>query len=140
PTSDLASPHAARQTMGEATRARGAGRTAMGGDVGVVDVARTVAVDSIAQSVFRAMQAMGVERVHDPERVALFVDHVAPASTVQVAEVQAALRRFARDQEITRFYDAGSGICHQLMIEEHLVTPGTVVVGSDSHSTIYGCV
>ena len=40
----------------------------------------------------------------------------------------------------TRFYDAGSGICHQVMIEEHLVTPGTVVVGSDSHSTMYGCV
>ena len=135
-----ASQRAAAQTMAEKILSHASGRAAMAGDLVVVDVAMTMTVDSIAQSVFRAMQAMGVERVHDPERVALFVDHVAPASTVQVAEVQAALRRFARDQGITRFYDAGSGICHQVMIEEHLVTPGTVVVGSDSHSTIYGCV
>ncbi|HKO24753.1 MAG TPA: aconitase family protein, partial [Chloroflexota bacterium] len=135
-----ASQHAVPQTMAEKILSHAAGRAAMAGDLVVVDVAMTMTVDSIAQSVFRAMQAMGVERVHDPERVALFVDHVAPASTVQVAEVQAALRRFARDQGITRFYDAGRGICHQVMIEEHLVTPGTVVVGSDSHSTIYGCV
>ena len=137
---DIASPHGAPQTMAEKILSHAAGRAAMAGDLAVVDVSMAMTVDSIAQSVFRAMQAMGVERVRDPERVALFVDHVAPASTVQVAEAQAALRRFARDQGITRFYDAGSGICHQVMIEEHLVTPGTVVVGSDSHSTMYGCV
>ena len=137
---DIASRHATPQTMAEKILSHAAGRMAMAGDLVVVDVAMAMTVDSIAQSVFRAMQAMGVERVRDPERVALFVDHVAPASTVQVAEAQAALRRFAREQGITRFYDAGSGICHQVMIEEHLVTPGTVVVGSDSHSTLYGCV
>src|SRR2546430_4474476 len=140
PMIDTASQCAAPQTMAEKILSHAAGRTAMAGDLVVVDVAMAMTVDSIAQSVFRAMQAMGVERVRDPEHVALFVDHVAPASTVQVAEAQAALRRFAREQGITRFYDAGSGICHQVMIEQYLVTPGTVVVGSDSHSTIYGCV
>ncbi|HKC73493.1 MAG TPA: 3-isopropylmalate dehydratase large subunit, partial [Chloroflexota bacterium] len=95
---DSASPHAAPQTMAEKILSHAAGRAAMAGDLVVVDVALTMTVDSIAQSVCRAMQAMGKERVRDPERVALFVDHVAPASTVQVAEAQAALRRFARDQ------------------------------------------
>lgn len=128
------------QTLAEKILSHAAGQTVMAGDLAVVDVAMTMTVDSIAQSVFKAIQAMGVEHVREPDRVALFVDHVAPASTVQVAEAQAALRRFARDQGIRHFYDAGSGICHQVMIEQHLVTPGTVVVGSDSHSTIYGSV
>src|SRR5205807_4746005 len=126
-----ASQHAAPQTMAEQILSHAAGRTAMAGDLVVVDVAMAMTVDSIAQSVFRAMQAMGVERVRDPKRVALFVDHVAPASTVQVAEAQAALRRFAHEQGITRFFDAGSGICHQELIEPDLVTPGAVAVGSD---------
>lgn len=130
----------APQTLAEKILSHVAGRTVMEGDLAVVDVAMAMTVDSIAQSVFKVMQAMGVERVRDPERVALFVDHVAPASTVQVAESQAVLRRFAREQGIRHFFDVGSGICHQIMIEQHLVTPGTVVVGSDSHSTLYGSV
>lgn len=127
------------QTLAEKILSRAAGQPAYAGDLVVVDVAMTMTHDSLVQSVIRAMQAMGAERVHDPERVALFVDHVAPSSTLQVAEAQAVLRRFAREQGIARFYDAGRGICHQVMIEEHLVTPGTVVVGSDSHSNLYGC-
>lgn len=128
------------QTLAEKILSRAAGQPAYAGDLVVVEVAMTMTHDSLVQSVIRAMQTMGAQHVHDPERVALFVDHVAPASTVQVAEAQAALRRFAREQGITRFYDAGRGICHQVMMEERLLTPGTVAVGSDSHSNLYGCV
>ncbi len=137
---DQATENRQPQTLAEKILSRAAGQTAAAGDMVVVEVAMTMSHDSIVGSVNRAMQAMGTTRVHDPERVALFVDHVAPASTVQVAESQATLRRFAREQGIANFFDAGRGICHQVMMEEHLVTPGTVIVGSDSHSTLYGCV
>lgn len=128
------------QTLAEKILSRAAGVAAMAGQMVVVDVAMVMSHDSIGPSVNRAMQAMGATRVYDPERVALFVDHVAPASTVTVAEQQAVLRRFAREQGITRFFEGGRGICHQVMIEERLVAPGTVVVGSDSHSNLYGSV
>jgi methanogen homoaconitase large subunit len=128
------------RTLAEKILSRAAGQPAVAGDLVVVEVGMAMTHDSLVQSVIRAMQAMGAERVYDPERVALFVDHVAPASTLQVAEAQATLRRFAREQGIRRFYDAGRGICHQVMIEERLVMPGTVVVGADSHSNLYGCV
>ncbi len=110
------------------------------GDLVVVDVAMTMSHDSLARSVFTAMREMGMPHVHDPARVALFVDHVAPASTLVVAEAQAELRRFARDEGVENFYDAGTGICHQVMIERRLIEPGTIAVGADSHSTLYGCV
>jgi homoaconitate hydratase family protein len=48
------------------------------------------------------------------------------------------VRRFAEQQEIKRFYEAGVGIVHQVMVEKGLVLPGTIVVGSDSHTTSCG--
>ncbi len=128
------------QTLAEKILSHASGGRTMAGDLVVVDVDMTMAHDSLAKSVFDAMGAMGATRVHDPARVALFVDHVAPASSVQVAEAQAMLRRFAREQGVANFFDAGRGICHQVMIEQRLVRPGTVAVGADSHSTLYGCV
>ena len=39
---------------------------------------------------------------------------------------------------MSRSFPAKSGISHQIMAEEGFVHPGTVVVGSDSHSNLYG--
>ncbi|MCP4251522.1 MAG: homoaconitase, partial [bacterium] len=49
----------------------------------------------------------------------------------------AKIEAFAAEQGID-FYQAGSGIGHQSMVEEGYVTPGSMVVASDSHSNIYG--
>jgi methanogen homoaconitase large subunit len=106
-----------------------------------VDVNRVMTIDSIAPEVIDVLhEQLAVTDLPDPERCAIFIDHVAPASNLATAEGQIRARRFAREQAIEAFYDAGRGICHQLMIEEHLVQPGTVAVGSDSHSTTYGAV
>src|SRR5207245_833068 len=50
------------------------------------------------------------------------------------------LREWVRAQGIATFYDAGEGVCHQIMVEEGYCEPGTVIVGSDSHSNSYGAV
>jgi methanogen homoaconitase large subunit len=111
------------------------------GDVVVVDVSMAMAVDSIAPNVIRVLRdELKVERVHDPQRIALFVDHVAPACNIATADGQVTVREFASQQDIDNLYDVGRGICHQLMVEERLVQPGTVAIGSDSHSTTYGAV
>ena len=129
------------QTLSEQIISHAAGYQVSAGDLAVVGVDMAMAHDSLGPEVIRILrEELAVERVHDPERIALFVDHVAPACNIPTAEGQAALRRFAREQGIARFYDVGSGICHQLMIEEKLVAPGMVVIGSDSHSTAYGAI
>src|SRR5947207_5099648 len=46
---------------------------------------------------------------------------------------------FAREQGVD-FYPAGTGISHQVMVEQGYVTPGSMVVGSDSHSNLYGAI
>jgi methanogen homoaconitase large subunit len=68
------------------------------------------------------------------------MDHVAPASSVPTADAQVKVRRWVAEQGIRHFYDVGAGVCHQVMIEEHLVAPGQVVLGADSHATAYGAV
>lgn len=130
----------AGQTLAEKILSHTSGRQVFAGGLTVVPVERAMTVDSIALSVMEVMKSLNCERVHNPDQIALFVDHVAPASSVTTADAQQKLRAFAREQGIKAFYDVGSGICHQVMIEEKLVTPGTVAVGSDSHSTAYGMV
>lgn len=129
------------QTLSEKILSHTAGREVRAGDLVVVNVDRVMAHDSLAPQIIKIFKEdLGEERVHDPERIALFIDHVAPACNISTAEGQALLRRFAREQSIEHFYDVGQGICHQLMIEEGLVTPGTVAIGADSHSTTYGAI
>ena len=39
---------------------------------------------------------LGAQRVHDPERVAVIIDHVAPAASVATANAQVRVRRWVR--------------------------------------------
>jgi 3-isopropylmalate/(R)-2-methylmalate dehydratase large subunit len=41
-------------------------------------------------------------------------------------------------KDIKKFYDVNAGIAHVVLMEEGHIRPGMVVIGTDSHSTIYG--
>ena len=129
-----------RQTLAEQILSHAAGRPVRPGDLVVVPVDMAMAVDSIAPSVIAVLREELAARVRHPERAAIFIDHVAPAANVATADAQVAIRRFAAEEGIERLYDVGRGVCHQVMIEEGLVAPGQIVLGSDSHSTSYGAI
>lgn len=129
------------QTFAEQILSQSAGRTVQAGDLVVVDVDLVMMHDSLSPSIIETLHSeLGAERVWDPERVAVVIDHVAPAATVRQAEQQQAVRRWAAAQNIEHLFDVGRGISHPVLIEEGLVQPGMLVVGSDSHSTGYGAV
>ena len=88
----------------------------------------------------KSFSEFGLDRPWDSGRIAIVLDHRTPANTVQTATVHARIRRLVNDYRIKRFYDAGEGICHQLLVEERLVRPGQLVLGTDSHTTTAGAV
>ena len=77
-------------------------------------------------------------RVKYPDRLAIVLDHVIPADTSKDAAGQRKIRDFVRKQGISRFYDIGTGVCHQVVPEMGLCSPGSLVLGSDSHTCTYG--
>ncbi|MGQ9679152.1 MAG: 3-isopropylmalate dehydratase large subunit [Candidatus Bathyarchaeia archaeon] len=87
---------------------------------------------------FKAMREMGVEKVWDNEKVVIFLDHVAPASSLQSATVHRDIRRIVSEQKIKHFYDVDSGVCHQVLSERGHVAPGMLIVGADSHTCTHG--
>ena len=89
-------------------------------------------------AIAKIFRSIGVERVAYPDRLAVVIDHAVPAPTAQHAQNHAETRAFVREQGIRNFFDAGRGICHQVLSETGLVWPGHLVLGADSHSTHYG--
>ncbi|PIG97660.1 3-isopropylmalate dehydratase large subunit [Deinococcus sp. UR1] len=127
------------QTMAEKILSRRGTQVVYAGDLAVVEVDQVMVVDSIAQSFIQRMGQDLNATPRYPERVSIVIDHVAPASTVSVAQAQKEAREYAAQTGV-RLFDVGRGICHQVLMEEGLARPGWIVLGSDSHSTTYGAV
>ena len=83
------------------------------------------------------MKAAGIEKVWDPDKVIVILDHFFPAPSERHAQGHQAVRSLVEQLGITHFL-GHEGICHQVLTERGLVRPGELVVGTDSHSTTYG--
>ncbi|MBS3886205.1 MAG: 3-isopropylmalate dehydratase large subunit [Firmicutes bacterium] len=82
---------------------------------------------------------IGVNRVFDKDRIALVPDHFTPNKDIKSAEQSKLLREFAREHQITYYYEVGRmGIEHALLPEEGLALPGEIIIGADSHTCTYG--
>jgi len=80
-------------------------------------------------------------KVWDPDKIAIIFDHRVPAESSKTATNQKKIREFVAAQKIKKFHDIRGdegGICHQILPESGYVRPGTVVVGTDSHTTSHG--
>ena len=93
-----------------------------------------------AALVSKVFGEIGIKNVWNPEKIVIILDHRVPANNIKAAEAHKKIRDFIRKQKIKHFYDAGEGICHQVMIEKGHARPGMLVVGTDSHTTTYGAI
>ena len=84
------------------------------------------------------MKRIGATKLYDPNRLAIVLDHISPAKTEKYAADQLVSRSFAREFGIQKFYDIDAGIAHLVLMEAGHVLPGALIVGTDSHCTIYG--
>ena len=127
-------------TLSEKIFSKKLGRSVTAGEMVVVQPDVAMGHDSLSPGIIKIMrEQLGIQDVADPSQIVLVMDHVAPASTVGNANAQAKIRAFAKEQGI-RLFDVGRGICHQVLVEEGIASPGKIIIGSDSHSTSYGAV
>src|SRR5512135_1557365 len=80
-------------------------------------------------------------KVWNPDRIAIIFDHRVPAESAKTATNQKKVRDFVSAQGIRKFHDIrgdSGGICHQILPENGYVRPGTIVAGTDSHTTTHG--
>jgi 3-isopropylmalate/(R)-2-methylmalate dehydratase large subunit len=89
-------------------------------------------------AIAKTFRKIGVERVSNPAMNVIILDHVTPAANETYAQSHKETREFVREQGITAFYDVGEGICHQVLPERGHALPGTLIVGSDSHTPSHG--
>ncbi|MCF6240640.1 MAG: 3-isopropylmalate dehydratase large subunit [Bacteroidales bacterium] len=87
-------------------------------------------------SIRKTFEKMGGQKVADPNQLLIVLDHNAPPTSAKLASQYEEIRNIVRSEGIKKFYDAGKGICHQIM--SYHAEPGMVIVGSDSHTCTAG--
>lgn len=128
----------AGRTFAEKALARAAGvPDARAGDILDVTPDLMLSHDNSA-AISQIFRETGAARVVYPERIAITLDHAAPAPTTRHAQNHAEIREWVRQQSIAHLFEVGRGICHQVIAEEGLILPGETVLGADSHTTHAG--
>jgi 3-isopropylmalate/(R)-2-methylmalate dehydratase large subunit len=109
------------------------------GELVEVPVDLTLANDITAPLAIKVFESTCINKVFDPEKIALVMDHFTPNKDIKSAEQVRICREFAKKYEIKHYYEGGvCGIEHALLPELGLVVPGDVVIGADSHTCTYG--
>lgn len=108
----------------------------MAGDIVVVNVDLGMAQDSTGPLAIRSLNEMGIDKLYDPSKVLLVIDHTFPAADEKVANLHAMIRDFVSKHSCML---VEGSISHQYILE-YLATPGMMILGADSHTCQAGCV
>ncbi len=106
------------------------------GDIVIVDVDLAMAQDSTGPLAIRSLNEMGVDKLYDPSKVLLVIDHTFPAADEKVANLHAMIRDFVSKHNCLL---VEGSISHQYILE-YMASPGMLILGADSHTCQAGCV
>ncbi|SMF16591.1 3-isopropylmalate dehydratase, large subunit [Azospirillum oryzae] len=86
---------------------------------------------------FKTMKEdFGIERVAEPERFGIFIDHMVPTATAKEEELHINTRTWCAENNVPLFERHGIG--HQVAAEVGYATPGAFVVHFDGHVSQLG--
>lgn len=125
-------------TLAEKILAHASGKEAVHqGDIIWADV-QTAMMDDILGpriEIAEKFKELGVP-IWDKNKVVVVLDHYSPAANEKQADILKFTREWCQENQIRHF--EGEGPCHQILAEYGYDIPGTVVVGTDSHTCMSG--
>ncbi|MDR1490288.1 MAG: 3-isopropylmalate dehydratase large subunit [Desulfovibrio sp.] len=126
-------------TLSEKIIARASGaQSVKAGDIVWADVDMAMMDDILGPRVEIAerMVELGAE-VWNPDKVVIISDHYTPPANAKQAAIVKFTRDWAQAHGVENYYEY-IGPCHQIMVEKGHVLPGSVVMGTDSHTCMGG--
>ena len=81
-------------------------------------------------------------KIWDKDKLVIFPDHYIFTANKHANRNIDILRQFASEYQVDNYYDVGTerykGVCHIALAEEGYNVPGTVLIGTDSHTCTSG--
>ncbi|MHA1291325.1 MAG: 3-isopropylmalate dehydratase large subunit [Promethearchaeota archaeon] len=96
--------------------------------------------EQLGGRIHKEYEKLGLNSVWDNNKIFFILDHWVPAPTISAAQMHQDARNFAKKYKFLHnfSYQLDKGICHQVLPEMGFAKPGMLIIGSDSHTTIYG--
>lgn len=104
------------------------------------DIDLVMVHEQLGGRIHEEYEKLEIDHVWDPNKIFFILDHWVPAPTINAAQMHQDARNFAKKYKFVHNYgyQLDKGICHQVLPEMGFARPGMLIVGSDSHTTIYG--
>lgn len=112
------------------------GKTVHAGELVISKVDVTAVQDGTGPLTVQEFKKLGVDKLKNPERTILFIDHASPSPRKELSNTQMVLRDFHKEYGAV-LSDVGAGVCHQRLVET-FVNPGEILIGADSHTCTSG--
>lgn len=123
-------------TLVEKILSEHAGRSVHADELIISKVDVCAVQDGTGPLTVQEFKKLGKEKLNNPERTILFIDHASPSPRKELSNTHIVLRDFAKEYGAI-LSDIGEGVCHQRLVESY-VNPGEVLVGADSHTCTSG--
>ena len=124
------------QTLVEKIISEHAGKKVHAGELVIAQVDVAAVQDGTGPLMVQEFKKLGINKLKNPKRSILFIDHASPSPRKELSNTHIVLREFAKEYGAV-LSDIGAGVCHQRLIET-FVNPCEILVGADSHTCTSG--
>lgn len=112
------------------------GKNVQAGELVIARVDVAAVQDGTGPLTIQEFKKLGKNKLANPNRTILFIDHAAPSPRKELSNSHLVIREFAKEYGAV-LSDIGEGVCHQRLVES-FVNPGEILVGADSHTCTSG--
>lgn len=124
------------QTIAEKIISKHVGHEVKVGELVIAKVDVAAVQDGTGPLMCNEFKKLGKDKLANPERSILFIDHAAPSPRKELSNTHTVLRDFAKQYGAV-LSEVGDGVCHQRLVET-FVNPMEILVGADSHTCTSG--